>query len=154
MPQGASLLGAAPMGPIRPLILIVDDYRDAAEMYALYLTLAGYQVFLAVDGHEAVRVAIQKRPDLILMDLGMPGMDGFEATRRLRDDPATAAIPVVALTAHVYAAQGEAWGRHGFARLLTKPCLPDELVAHVQALLPHSLQRSQAPPEALLAESR
>lgn len=138
----------------RPLVLIVDDYRDAADMYALYLALAGYEVIIAVDGHEALRLAAQKRPDLILMDLGLPVMDGLEATRRLKEDPATAAIPVVALTAHVYAVQGEAWKHHGFARLLTKPCLPDELVAHVQAVLSLPFHPSRVSAEAALAESR
>lgn len=117
-------------------VLIVDDYRDAAEMYALYLNLAGFETATAADGPEAIRLSQQKRPDLVLMDLGLPGMDGFEVTRSLKANPSTAGIPVVALTAHVNVAEAGVWRLHGFVGCLTKPCLPEDVVREVRRFLP------------------
>ena len=81
-----------------PLILVVDDYQDAREMYAEYLQFSGFRVAEARNGNEAVEQAFALLPDLILMDLSLPGMDGWEATRVLKADQRTKQIPVVALT--------------------------------------------------------
>jgi two-component system, cell cycle response regulator DivK len=81
-------------------ILIVDDSHDGREMLAEYLTFRGFDVFEAVDGEAAVGLAQTRQPALILMDLQMPGLDGWEATRRLKADPKTKDIIVVAITAH------------------------------------------------------
>ena len=81
-----------------PLILVVDDYQDAREMYAEYLQYSGFRVAEAKNGNEAVAQARSLKPDLILMDLSLPGMDGWEATRVLKADEATKKIPIVALT--------------------------------------------------------
>ena len=83
-----------------PLILVVDDYQDAREMYAEYLQFSGFRVAEARNGNEAVEQAFALKPDLILMDLSLPGMDGWEATRRLKADETTRHIPIVALTGH------------------------------------------------------
>src|SRR5262249_15295979 len=83
-----------------PLILVVDDYQDAREMYAEYLQFSGFRVAEARNGNEAVDQAFALKPDLILMDLSLPGMDGWEATRQLKADERTRNIPVVALTGH------------------------------------------------------
>lgn len=132
-----------PPGHERPadeaLVLIVDDYQDCREMYAAYLTLAGYRVLKAADGREAIVAARRDRPDLILMDLGMPGIDGCEATRRLKQDPVTRGIPVVALTAQCLPDEATL-AATGFESVITKPCRPDELAARVGAAVGHAVR--------------
>ena len=118
-----------------PLVLVVDDYADVREMYADYLKFEGFRVATAATGPEALDSARAERPDVILMDVTMPGMDGFTATERIKEDPLLASIPVLILTAHVFAeyeAKAQAVGCNGFIR---KPCLPDELARAVRAAL-------------------
>jgi CheY-like chemotaxis protein len=117
------------------LVLVVDDYADVREMYADYLKFEGFRVTTAATGPEALESARAERPDVILMDVTMPGMDGFTATEHIKEDPALASIPVLILTAHVFAeyeAKAQAVGCNGFIR---KPCLPDELARAVRAAL-------------------
>jgi two-component system, cell cycle response regulator DivK len=118
-----------------PLILVVDDYQDAREMYAEYLQFSGFRVAEARNGNEAVAQAFSLRPDLILMDLSLPGMDGWEATRLLKADDRTKHIPVVALTGHALAGASEGAKRAGCDSFVTKPCLPDDLVVEVRRML-------------------
>src|SRR5829696_6685524 len=113
-----------------PLILVVDDYQDAREMYAEYLQFSGFRVAEAKNGNEAVDQAFALKPDLILMDLSLPGMDGWEATRRLKADEATRHIPIVAL-----AGPSEGARKAGCDSFVTKPCLPDDLVVEVRRML-------------------
>ena len=118
-----------------PLILVVDDYQDAREMYAVYLQFSGFRVAEARNGNEAVTQAFSLRPDLILMDLSLPGMDGWEATRLLKADDRTKHIPVVALTGHALAGASEGAKKAGCDSFVTKPCLPDDLVVEVRRML-------------------
>jgi CheY-like chemotaxis protein len=118
-----------------PLILVVDDYQDAREMYAEYLQFSGFRVAEARNGNEAVTQAFQLQPDLILMDLSLPGMDGWEATRVLKSDERTRHIPVVALTGHALAGASEGAKKAGCDSFVTKPCLPDDLVVEVRRML-------------------
>jgi CheY-like chemotaxis protein len=118
-----------------PLILVVDDYQDAREMYAEYLQFSGFRVAEARNGNEAVERAFALKPDLILMDLSLPGMDGWEATRRLKADDATRNIPIVALTGHALAGASEGARKAGCDSFVTKPCLPDDLVVEVRRML-------------------
>ena len=118
-----------------PLILVVDDYQDAREMYAEYLQFSGFRVAEARNGNEAVERAFALKPDLILMDLSLPGMDGWEATRRLKADEATRNIPIVALTGHALAGASEGARKAGCDSFVTKPCLPDDLVVEVRRML-------------------
>jgi CheY-like chemotaxis protein len=118
-----------------PLILVVDDYQDAREMYAEYLQFSGFRVAEAKNGNEAVEQAFKLKPDLILMDLSLPGMDGWEATRRLKADDSTKQIPIVALTGHALAGASEGAKRAGCDSFVTKPCLPDDLVIEVRRML-------------------
>jgi two-component system, cell cycle response regulator DivK len=118
-----------------PLILVVDDYQDAREMYAEYLQFSGFRVAEARNGNEAVEQAFALKPDLILMDLSLPGMDGWEATRQLKSDERTRQIPVVALTGHALAGASEGAKRAGCDSFVTKPCLPDDLVVEVRRML-------------------
>jgi two-component system, cell cycle response regulator DivK len=118
-----------------PLILFVDDYQDAREMYAEYLQFSGFRVAEARNGNEAVEQAFALSPDLILMDLSLPGMDGWEATRQLKSDERTRHIPVVALTGHALAGASEGAKKAGCDSFVTKPCLPDDLVVEVRRML-------------------
>jgi CheY-like chemotaxis protein len=118
-----------------PLILVVDDYEDAREMYAEYLRFSGFRVAEARNGNEALEQAFALMPDLILMDLSLPGMDGWEATRQLKADGRTRHIPVVALTGHALAGASEGAKKAGCDSFVTKPCLPDDLVVEVRRML-------------------
>ena len=116
-------------------ILVVDDYQDAREMYAEYLQFSGFRVAEARNGNEAVDQAFALKPDLILMDLSLPGMDGWEATRRLKADESTRHIPIVALTGHALAGASDGARKAGCDSFVTKPCLPDALVAEIKRML-------------------
>jgi two-component system, cell cycle response regulator DivK len=117
------------------LVLVVEDYQDAREMYAAYLQFSGYLVAEATNGVEAIEKALELMPDIILMDLALPKMDGWEATRRLKLDERTKHIPIVALTGHALAGHAEGARQAGCDSFVTKPCLPDALVAEIRRML-------------------
>jgi len=119
----------------RSLVLVVEDYQDAREMYAAYLQFSGYDVAEAVDGEQAVQKTLELMPDIILMDLALPKMDGWEATRRLKVDDRTSHIPIVALTGHALSGHAEGARQAGCDSFVTKPCLPDALVAEIERML-------------------
>jgi two-component system, cell cycle response regulator DivK len=119
----------------KPLVLIVDDFQDNREMYAEFLAFAGFDVIEAANGREALDQAFAQLPDIILMDLSLPGLDGWEATRQLKADARTKAIPVVALTGHALAGHSRGAKDAGCDGFITKPCLPEDLVAQVHKLL-------------------
>jgi CheY-like chemotaxis protein len=122
----------------RQLVLVVEDYQDAREMYAAYLQFSGFDVAEASNGIEAVEKATELLPDIVLMDLALPRMDGWEATRRLKGDARTRHIPIVALTGHALAGHAEGAREAGCDSFVTKPCLPDALVAEIRRLLDQS----------------
>ncbi|HUJ26744.1 MAG TPA: response regulator [Myxococcales bacterium] len=119
----------------RPVVLVVDDFADNREMYSEYLSFSGYDVIEAQNGKEAVEAAQAKMPDIIIMDLSLPVMDGWEATRRLKADDRTRQIPVVALTGHALAGHSKGAREAGCDSFLAKPCLPDQLVAEIKRML-------------------
>jgi two-component system cell cycle response regulator DivK len=121
--------------PDRPRVLLVDDYPDAREMYTEYLEFSGFDVVEAGNGMEALQKAVDASPDIILMDLSLPVMDGWEATRRLKADARTSAIPVVALTGHALAGISEGAKKAGCDAFVTKPCLPEDLVREIRRIL-------------------
>ncbi len=118
------------------LVLVVDDFQDAREMYAEYLEYAGYRVATAANGAEAVEKALSERPNAILMDLSMPLMDGWEATRILKADERTREIPVLALSGQVIGSEpvknAEAAGCDDF---VPRPCLPEDVEQRIRRLL-------------------
>jgi two-component system, cell cycle response regulator DivK len=120
---------------VQPLVLVVEDYQDAREMYAAYLEFSGYRVAEATNGVEALQQAHALKPDIILMDLALPKMDGWEATRQLKADARTRNIPIVALTGHALAGHAEGAKAAGCDAFVTKPCLPDALVAEIRRML-------------------
>jgi CheY-like chemotaxis protein len=119
----------------KPLILVVEDFDDAREMYRDYLEFSGFRVETARDGREAIDKAQALHPDLILMDLSLPGVDGWEATRLLKSDPATRHLLIVALSAHALAAEGERARAAGCDGFIAKPCLPPDLVTEIERYL-------------------
>jgi CheY-like chemotaxis protein len=118
-----------------PLILVVDDFLDNRQMYAEYLAFSGLRVEEAENGHEALEKAFKMLPDLIVMDLSLPGIDGWEATRRLKADPRTKRIPVIALTGHALAGHSKGAMDAGCDAFITKPCLPERLLEEVRKTL-------------------
>ena len=117
----------------RTKVLIVDDDRDARAMYRAYLTHSGCEVRTACDGHRAIDKAHAYAPDVIVMDLAMPNLDGWTASRWLKESPATAHIPIIALSAVAHAR--ESAHEAGCDAFLAKPCLPDMLWWEIRALL-------------------
>jgi two-component system cell cycle response regulator DivK len=120
---------------ISALVLLVDDSSDAREMYGEYLRYAGFRVVTADNGEEALAAAQAEWPAVILMDLAMPRMDGWEAIRRLRADPLTAEIPIVALSAYAFGEEPERAREAGADMCLSKPCLPPQVARVVRAML-------------------
>jgi len=116
-------------------VLVVEDYQDAREMYAAYLQFSGFDLAEAANGVEAVEKTTALLPDIVLMDLALPRMDGWEATRRLKADSRTRHIPIVAMTGHALAGHADGAREAGCDAFVTKPCLPDALVAEIRRLL-------------------
>ena len=118
-----------------PLILVVDDYADNREMYSAYLRFRGLEVVEAANGTEALDHAFERRPDLVVMDLSLPGVDGWQATRLLKADVRTKDIPVIAVTGHALAGAPERAAEAGCDGFLTKPCLPEDLLREIRRML-------------------
>jgi CheY-like chemotaxis protein len=116
-------------------ILVVDDYADARDVWALYLRSLGYDVSTAADGTTAVARAEQLHPDVIMLDLEMPGISGFEAARRLRRTPSTHDIPLIAATGYSHERQIAMARDSGFDEVVVKPIDPDSLVDHIERLV-------------------
>jgi len=118
-----------------PTILLVEDNKDNRLVYSTALEFHGFAVLQAGDGEEAVRIATRERPDLILMDIALPGVDGWTATERLRADARTRDIPVVPVTAFAVAEARQRARSLDCAGFLTKPCAPSRLIDEVRSVL-------------------
>lgn len=116
-------------------ILLAEDHEDNRIALLSLLRHYGYQMIEATNGAEAVALTLEHRPDLVLMDLAMPLMDGREALRRIKADPATTRIPVVVLTAMALSLDREKLRAEGFDGFLTKPCMPPHLLDEVRRCL-------------------
>ena len=126
------------------MVLVVDDYADAREMYAAWLRVSGYRVALAGTVTDALSLALQHLPDAILMDLSMPGIDGLEATRRLKADPRTSHIPILAMTGHVESGVADDASAAGCDGFIVKPSPAPEVVRVIADLIQRLGRR---PPE-------
>jgi CheY-like chemotaxis protein len=113
--------------PARPHVLVVDDCRDAADSLALLLNRWGYQTVIAYDGPSALAAALTQPPAVVLLDIVMPGMDGYEVARRLRGRPQTAQVLLIALTGYGQEDDVRRCYEAGFDLHLLKPCDPEEL---------------------------
>ena len=134
-PQAQSGDGVKSPSEMAPLILLVDDFEDNRAMYAEYLAYSGYRVEQASDGEEALELTRRLRPDVVVMDMSLPVMDGWEATRRLKADEATKHIPIIALTGHAVGTLARGAQDAGCDAFLAKPCLPETLVQKLEELI-------------------
>ena len=121
-----------------PKILLVEDNEMNRDMLSRRLTRNGYEVSIAVDGQQGADMALSERPDLILMDMSLPVIDGWEATRRIKANDATRRIPVIALTAHAMAGDRERAMEAGCEDYDTKPVEISRLLGKIAALLKSS----------------
>jgi two-component system alkaline phosphatase synthesis response regulator PhoP len=119
----------------RPLVLIAEDDEDILQMVVFDLEDEGYEVLTARDGDAAVALALEQMPDLILLDVAMPGLDGYEVTRRLRAEKSTSGTPVVLLTARAQVRDVILGFEAGANDYVTKPFRPEELRTRLQAAL-------------------
>jgi len=118
-----------------PKILLVEDNEMNRDMLSRRLQRKGYEVLIAVDGEAGVKMAASERPDLILMDMSLPTVDGWEATRRIKRLPETASIPVIALTAHAMAGDRDKAIEAGCDDYDSKPIEFERLLGKMQELL-------------------
>ena len=119
----------------RASILVVDDDADTLDVWSVSLRAAGYEVITAADGVTAFETATTKSPDLVVLDLDLPGRSGYEVASMLRRQPATRTMPLIAATGFSHAAQLERARRAGFDVIVIKPCDPAELIAHITRLI-------------------
>jgi CheY-like chemotaxis protein len=123
---------SAPKKATAPLVLVVDDFEDNRAMYIEYLQFQGFRVAEAVNGKEAVERTEELMPAVVVMDLSLPVMDGWEATRRLKANAKTKGVIVIALTGHAEAAHAKKARDAGCDDFIAKPCLPEQLAAKVR----------------------
>jgi len=119
----------------RPLLLIAEDDRALRGLYAKHLSVSGFDVIETGNGADAIANTSTRQPDLVVMDLSLPVIDGWEATRRLKSDARTAHIPVVALTAYDSSGELQRATLAGCDWFIPKPCPPDALVTEVRRVL-------------------
>ena len=119
----------------RPLVLVAEDDEDILALVVFDLEDEGYEVVTTRNGEDAVALALERRPDLILLDVAMPGLDGYEVTRRLRADESTRGTPVVLLTARAQVKDVIEGFEAGANDYVTKPFRPDELRTRLHAAL-------------------
>jgi len=120
---------------VRPVILLVDDYVDALPAWEIFLQAEGFDVVTAASGPEALSTVNASSPDLVVLDLALPGISGCDVARALRSDAATKHIPLIAATGFSDAVQLEQARLAGFDTVLVKPCDPTELAARIRELL-------------------
>jgi CheY-like chemotaxis protein len=118
------------------LVLVVDDYDDNRELFASALIDAGYQVDEATNGQEALDRVDARRPAVVVMDLSMPVLDGWQATKSIKSNPETSNIVVIAVTGHATNYGLQQAKDAGAEAVLTKPCLPADLLALLRSLMP------------------
>ncbi len=116
-------------------VLLVDDYPDTLEMWTLYLRSHGYSVFTADNGIDALAMARAEHPNLVILDLDLPGISGYEVARRLPGGSETSGIPLIAATGYSADQQLEDARDCGFATILVKPCDPAGLVRAIEDVL-------------------
>lgn len=119
----------------KPLILIVEDQSELRHLYVHHLLISGFDVIEAANGAEAISSTAAQFPDVVLMDLSLPVVDGWEATKRLKSDANTAHIPVVALTAHDGSGELQRATNAGCDWFVPKPCPPDALITELRRVL-------------------
>ncbi len=117
-------------------ILVIEDTEDNRQILGDLLSNAGYELIEAVDGLEGVATAEREQPDLILMDIQLPGIDGYEATRRIRKIPALAKVPIIAVTSYALSGDEAKTREAGCDGYVAKPYSPRQLLAKIREFLP------------------
>ncbi|MCC6318901.1 MAG: response regulator [Gemmatimonadaceae bacterium] len=117
------------------VVLLIEDNEDTRIVYSTILRHHGYRTIEAVDGEEGVARAAEVAPDVVILDISLPRMDGWAVAKRLRSEPATATVPMLALTAHASPGDRDRARREGFNGYLAKPCDPAAVLAEVRRLL-------------------
>src|SRR6266576_2861644 len=117
-------------------ILVVEDQEDNRQIVRDLLTAHDYEMTEAENGEEALAAVAKDRPDLILMDIQLPGMDGYEATRRIKADPALSSIPIIAVTSYALSGDEDKCCEAGCDGYVSKPYSPRQLLAKVREFLP------------------
>ncbi len=131
-----------PLRQSNPNVLLVEDDQDGRRMYVEWLAGAGFHVDEAHNGLQALERAFDVRPDVVVTDLDIPGIDGFELTRRLKHDPRTRDIPVLAVTGYAaFASDPERARRAGCDGVLSKPCSPQDLETAIRSLIQERSQQ-------------
>jgi CheY-like chemotaxis protein len=128
------------------IVLLVEDHEDTREVHSMFLRSKGLKVEIAVKGDEAIAKARAIKPDVVVMDMGLPGVDGWEATRRLKARRGTAHIPVVAISAHASLTDEARAHAVGCAVFLRKPCTPDDLLQAIESVKPLWTRGRRSPP--------
>jgi CheY-like chemotaxis protein len=119
-----------------PTVLVVDDDADNREMLAMWLDCCGFRVIEAANALAALTTIAERPPDAILLDIGLPDVDGYEVCRRVRRNPATESMPIVALTGFAFPADVERARDAGCSAVLVKPCPPERVLLELQRRLP------------------
>jgi CheY-like chemotaxis protein len=122
-------------GGVGKVVLVVEDNEDNLHIVATVLRHFGYVVLTAIDGEAALDVVRTQIPDLVLLDISLPRMDGWEVARTLQEDARTKAVPIIAFTAHAYEADRSRAEKEGFSGFLTKPIEPLRIVEEVRRVL-------------------
>lgn len=131
IPQDTHTKGSLTRDRLR--VVVADDGKNAADIIAMFFEMEGHDVRVAYDGAAAVEISASFRPHLVVMDIGMPGMDGFEASRRIRDLPEGHEIVIIALSGHDREEDKARCGEAGFNRHLSKPVHPEDLRNLIQS---------------------
>jgi two-component system, cell cycle response regulator DivK len=126
------------------MILVVDDYPDTLDVWTVSLQAAGFEVVTAIDGLTALAMAEALVPDLVVLDLELPGRSGYDVATLLRQNPATRHIPLIAATGFSHEAQLARARRAGFDVIVIKPCDPAELIAHIERLIANAASEKRA----------
>lgn len=129
-----------PKGENQGLVLIVEDDEDSRFVYTAILEDNGFTVTAATSGDEGLRIARERRPTAILLDISIPGMDGWSVSSHLKGDPGTAGIPLIIITAHAFPEDAKRASEVGCDAFLTKPCEPRHVLNEVVRLLGARLQ--------------
>jgi two-component system cell cycle response regulator DivK len=124
-----------PRPPNRPLVLLADGHADTRELYAVALRCFGFETATVSDGEDAYSHAWQTHPDIIVTEVSLPGLDGWDFIRDVKRDPRTRDIPVVIVTSDARSPARERATREGCAAFLVKPCLPDQLATELRGVL-------------------
>lgn len=127
--------------PVKPKVLVVEDYADAREMYAEYLSFCGFEVIEAENGQEALDKAREDPPDAIVMDLSLPVIDGWQASRMLKTDERTCDIPVLAVSAHAMNGSPDSAMEAGCDDFVSKPAYPQDVEGRLRHLMSKKKRR-------------